>query len=1223
MEKKLTASNIAEVQAKFDLHWQVTMAFACQEMVGFEGKDVLDVGGILPKDFVLGYLKANSWTALETLEYAESLEKEIPDYTDVKAWIQNSEGSTAYLRDDGTFAKYSVVLSNIEDLPSQYYSRYDLIFSTATFEHLNKFPLALEKMFAALKPGGKLCSIFSPVWSAHDGHHLRTITDKRGNVFHFGNSPIPPWGHLLMRPPQLYQHLCQFTDEETAGIIIHHVYDHPSINRLFTEDYLEYIKQTKFIIEHFEPVYHGEIPPETQRQLEALYPGRKSFTNNGITIVLEKPTRVDPSFKQFDLMMTPDKIDQTKTENLEGQLEKKRILFFAPYGEWLVHHQVDAVLAIALQQRGNEVLVVGCDGVYQDCIVTARAEKYGTDQASLCQACSQAGKQLFGSLNLPHQQLREFIDLEDYQLAKEWVEALDPKDYSEAIYQDRPIGKWIISSINSYFRLSTKQELDRPDVRRVYKKYLVDGLVTYKTFCRLLETYKPDTLFLFNGRIAPYRVAFEAAQEKNIDIITHERGFIDDSFSFFDNTICLSPKSPEACVDAWKDVPLTPTELSIVKQYFSNRESGSGLNWKPFYDFQTNYAEVRQKLNIPQDAKVFTIFTSSPDELADSDDYASIADQLEFVERFIKIFSQRDEYLIIRHHPWIGGDAIHPANTDFLTFAYRQAQSTPKNVRIMMPNEQLASYALFWHTDAAIAFFSTVSIEAAARGVCTATSELSPYRKGFVHLMENTDSEQALSELVDSLLKESALLTQEQSIELLRKLYRFTYAYFFRFSTQFKAFGIKNHHLYDLRFKSLEELLPGKDLVLDRICDRVVHGTPLWEIPDRDRPTQLLEETAFLQSELDNILNTRHAVRQQSKNLSSLTNAIPVGVICLQYDGDERDEELTLAWVNRSRHLSIRRYNCSSLVWEDYPATIDAILNVLEEHKEEYFVVTNHYFQYDEAFLSSALNVLTSESATKTTGVLYGAWIANVDGNITNSVFTQANPFKTYQEAVQVLPLLQHPLGLLSLGLLRKDVLIHILRTIQEIPTIPEAAERLFALVATPEVVKVELPMMVVYSSSQTEVRDLRLAQLRLQYELKQADGQLQTHRTELERSQAQLQASQTELEQYQTALKAAQVEGGRFLYELQAAQAEIERLQASLYQMQGALEATNNKLARTENRLNTKEKTLKKVQTNLKKLRENLKQTQETITAMESSKFWKLRGKWIKLKKIFRLDSD
>jgi chromosome segregation ATPase len=212
--------------------------------------------------------------------------------------------------------------------------------------------------------------------------------------------------------------------------------------------------------------------------------------------------------------------------------------------------------------------------------------------------------------------------------------------------------------------------------------------------------------------------------------------------------------------------------------------------------------------------------------------------------------------------------------------------------------------------------------------------------------------------------------------------------------------------------------------------------------------------------------------------------------------------------------------------------------------------------------------------------------------------------------------MLQYPFGLLSLGLFRRDVLISILKSLRDVPDIHQAAEHLFSLVAVPEIVKVELPMMVVYSSPQTEARNLRLEPLRLKYELKRANGLLQEKQTKLDFTQA-------ELERYQAALDEAYAEGGRFAYELQVAQAELERVQASLTQVQADLTVTETTLNKTEKALRAKEKKLSGTESTLKRAREQLRQKQTTISAMESSKFWKLRRKWMKLKKIFGLSSD
>ncbi|WP_333335946.1 methyltransferase domain-containing protein [Microcoleus sp. BROC3] len=256
-------------------------------MIGFEGKDVLEVGGSLPKEFVLDYLNVKSWSALEAPDFEVYLDRGASEREGSKL---GKVDYSAFGFTERELSNYNFFAGYIEELPPAYYQKYDLIFSIAAFEHIHKFPLALEKMFLALKPGGQLFSIFTPVWSAHDGHYLPPITEpNQGKTFNFQNSPIPPWGHLLMRPPELGRYLYQHTDKETADAITHYVYNSPHINRFFTEDYVEFINQSSFIVKRLEAIGLIPIEKNTQETLEKLYPGRTQFANNGILAVLEKP----------------------------------------------------------------------------------------------------------------------------------------------------------------------------------------------------------------------------------------------------------------------------------------------------------------------------------------------------------------------------------------------------------------------------------------------------------------------------------------------------------------------------------------------------------------------------------------------------------------------------------------------------------------------------------------------------------------------------------------------------------------------------------------------------------------------------------------------------------------------------------------------------------------------------------------------------------------------
>lgn len=748
--------------------------------------------------------------------------------------------------------------------------------------------------------------------------------------------------------------------------------------------------------------------------------------------------------------------------------KSKKVLFFSPYGSWLIHNQVDAIVASALRLRGCEVLVVGCNGFYgQECCLLPYTPM--EKRSEHCRACAQTGQQFFSqSFQLPYLQLNNFVTTEELTIANHWVETLQFDNYVMASYNDIPIGQWVISSVYSHFRISAKG-LSRPEVQAVHRDYLRDGLATYFAFSRLLDAHRPTHVFLFNGRFLPYRIAFEVAKQRQLDVLVHERGFLDDSFGLLDNHPCTSNQSQLALVKAWESIPIGNSELQEVKQYFSQRELGKNTNWPGFYDFKTDYGKLREMLRIPKEAKIVAVFTSSEDELATTEDFKEVLNQLAIIDRLIEIFAHRPEYLVIRHHPNIGGQSlggmISMSDTHFVAAAYRQALSIPKNVRIIMPAERLTSYALLWHTQAAITFFSTIAVESAARGVPTASMEASTYSAALPHVIRKTDKN-SLSQLVDELLSENSY----PQLHDLQKLYRFTHTYFFKFSTKFRSFGVKNQHQADIRITRFEELQPGHDLALDRVCDRLLTNAPLFIVPTSSDLTRYLsEEETFLRQEQQEIQQHRKEVRKCSSEQPYPSSQKKVAVICLRYR-EETDEpnQLFQAWQYQSRHEEIVDYYCHNLDLTDHYQIISAILTVLVESQEDYFLVTHSLIQYDEAFLSTAIDLLSDENTLN--GIMTGGYLSSLKGEIEQEIFTRRCPNLTYQHAVDILPSLQYVPFLLAFFLLRKETLISILQSIQKLPMVGAAAEKLFELlINTPHLHKIDLPMWIMQQSSQVQ----------------------------------------------------------------------------------------------------------------------------------------------------------
>ncbi|NEP59973.1 MAG: class I SAM-dependent methyltransferase [Symploca sp. SIO2G7] len=123
---------------------------------------------------------------------------------------------------------------------------------------------------------------------------------------------------------------------------------------------------------------------------------------------------------------------------------------------------------------------------------------------------------------------------------------------------------------------------------------------------------------------------------------------------------------------------------------------------------------------------------------------------------------------------------------------------------------------------------------------------------------------------------------------------------------------------------------------------------------------------------------------------------------------------------------------------------------------------------------------------------------------------------------------------------------------------------------------------------SKTESLQVAKAPYRLWFQLYNTREELLQTQANLERSQTQLQQTQSQLQQTQS--------------QLQQTQSQLQQTQSQLQQTQSQLQQTQSQLQQTQSQL---------------------QQAQATITGMESSKFWKLRKGWFRLKQSLGLKGD
>ena len=236
-------------------------------------------------------------------------------------------------------------------------------------------------------------------------------------------------------------------------------------------------------------------------------------------------------------------------------------------------------------------------------------------------------------------------------------------------------------------------------------------------------------------------------------------------------------------------------------------------------------------------------------------------------------------------------------------------------------------------------------------------------------------------------------------------------------------------------------------------------------------------EETFYQEEISAIEQHKKQVREQTANhLNSLTiDPLIVGILHLNYKiNSSNGNQVSSEYLLQSRYKNILIDEINNCDIDNYEKIIENILSVIQHTPAEYILLANNYTQYDESLISSAIDILTSPDSQNLKGVCTGGWLSSIEDRIDDAVFVPGifsyqdklvlrnSGTLTYQQAVELLPLLRFPLALLSFAIFNKNTLREILQSIQGLSTI-EASQKVFTSIFEDEtILKLEVAKLVV-----------------------------------------------------------------------------------------------------------------------------------------------------------------
>lgn len=514
-------------------------------------------------------------------------------------------------------------------------------------------------------------------------------------------------------------------------------------------------------------------------------------------------------------------------------------LFFSPYARWEYHTAQETTWAHGLRLRGAQANFVLCDGLLPACDVFRQT--VNPRQPLSCVTCMASSTRQFEDHRTEFEWLSSYLPREVRRQADEWLVNLAPNELQQAAWKGRPVGQWAATSVFYQLR-SSSLDMGDPGHVELLQQHLRGVVLASEAIEVLYDEVQPDTVVLLNGRFFTHWAAFELARERGIRVVTHERGLNKNTARFAENHRTHELAPIRELWDVWKDVPLSEERLDGVLDVLRNRCLGIDYAVNPFsppLGAKGQPESIRAHLGL-DDRPVVAVFTSSNDETAAFADRCAGAfpDATDFLPATLELARQLPQVqFVIRVHPNV--QSRLGTNQAQLAEAIAMRAGAPENLRVILPDEVISSYALVDEADIGVVYGSTIGLEMACAGkqvLCMAQST-------YAHVGCTRNLVEAAEYLPELL----AALRAGNDPEIARRALRWAQVYFEYFALPFDLVEELPEYQARTTYASTLELRPGEHAVLDEVMGRLLGERPMISQPSAvNRSASTLVEDRFL-----------------------------------------------------------------------------------------------------------------------------------------------------------------------------------------------------------------------------------------------------------------------------------------------------------------------------------------------------------------------------------------
>lgn len=481
----------------------------------------------------------------------------------------------------------------------------------------------------------------------------------------------------------------------------------------------------------------------------------------------------------------------------------------------------NSIYAAALKTRGYNSHFLVCDGTAQACIQRGLEQDERIENwPKKCVECVAGMRRVADKYNVECSFVSDYISIEQRRKFRELSEQIDIKAIKDYKYLGNNVGVFAWNSMNRYMKghLIELKDLRNEEEKIIYRRYFYASLVHTHVANVVIGKLKPVSLLTSHGVFVDYAPPISEAGLMGLSYTAWCSGYAD-----FLHYFSASESTNESGLRGisrkqWENIKrtlLTDSENRRLDDYIYNRYF-KGLSSDLILKSSPESPEaLKRKLHIDNDNPTVALFAHVNWDAVLGSRAMLFDNANQWVVESIKKMSQiKDVNWIIKMHP----GEVHNG-TLFRTYDVIQKEfdSIPDHIKIIRNDTEINTYGLYQLVDAGITVLGTAGTELPLFGKpIITTGEAHFSGKGF---SIDSKSESEYFSILENIRKIKPL-TEEQ----IRIARRYAYYYFIQRQIPLNIMDKSRGHWGDIDPTRLEELLPGNDPVMDKICHGIIHG---------------------------------------------------------------------------------------------------------------------------------------------------------------------------------------------------------------------------------------------------------------------------------------------------------------------------------------------------------------------------------------------------------------